>query len=240
MRQNWVVFMKLCLAAAASVASLLGLGACATPSFEYVPLVQEISRPPLDSVNTVGVGEQMLVQGRFVEREALQLDRELRVGAIGTYTFTPGHYVRVGGTDAVAFYNQSPAQGSGTVQQGLLADPFQVIEFTTATQQLCAVTIFNLKTCTSAPEARTITVSSLGDNSFQQTLIYSGRVGEKVNVGYREFSSNMARPAFNNDVEYDLSESRVIGYRGAELEIIEATNRSITYRVIRNFNAAVQ
>ena len=84
------------------------------------------------------------------------------------------------------------------------------------------------------------TVSSAGDNSFQQTLIYSGRVGDKVNIGYREFSSNVARPAFNNDVEYDLSESDTIGYRGAELQILEATNRSITYRVIRNFNAAVQ
>ena len=198
---------------ATSLVGLFGLGACATPSYQYMPTVQEVSRPPLGSVSTVGVGEQMLVQGRFVEREALQLDREVRVGTIGTYTFTPGHYVRVGGTGSTGFYNQSPIAG---------------------------VTILNLKACTSAPEARMTTVSSAGDNSFQQTLIYSGRVGDKVNIGYREFSSNVARPAFNNDVEYDLSESDTIGYRGAELQILEATNRSITYRVIRNFNAAVQ
>ena len=27
-------------------------------------------------------------------------------------------------------------------------------------------------------------------------------IGDKINVGYREFSNNTARPAFNNDVEY--------------------------------------
>ncbi|MCD0195610.1 hypothetical protein K1T77_12420 [Acinetobacter baumannii] len=44
------------------------------------------------------------------------------------------------------------------------------------------------------------------------------------------------RPAFNNDVEYDLSQSKEIGYKGALLEIIEATNQDIKYKVIRNFN----
>ena len=67
-------------------------------------------------------------------------------------------------------------------------------------------------------------------DSFQQTLIYSGKVGDKINVGYREFSSNVARPAFNNEVEYDLSESKIIGYKGARIEVIEATNEYIKYK----------
>jgi hypothetical protein len=37
----------------------------------------------------------------------------------------------------------------------------------------------------------------------------------------------MARPAFNNDVEYDLSESKLIGYKGAQFEVIEASNRAL-------------
>ena len=51
-------------------------------------------------------------------------------------------------------------------------------------------------------------------------------------------SANMARPAFSNAVEYDLSASTLIGYQDAQLEIVEATNTSITYRVLRNFNTA--
>ena len=63
-------------------------------------------------------------------------------------------------------------------------------------------------------------------------------MGTKVNIGYREFSASLARPAFNNNVEYDLSESRVVGYKGAQLEILEATNQHIKYKVLRNFNGA--
>lgn len=83
-------------------------------------------------------------------------------------------------------------------------------------------------------EHTTLNVSS--ENSFQQTLLYNGRVGDKINIGYRESSGNMARPAFNNEVEYDLSESKTIGYKGARIEVIEATNQSIKYRVLSNFN----
>ncbi len=80
--------------------------------------------------------------------------------------------------------------------------------------------------------------SVLAQDSFQQTLIYNGRVGSKINIGYREFSNNTARPAFNNNVEYDLNESPNIAYKGAELAIIEATNQHIKFKLLRNFNEA--
>jgi hypothetical protein len=84
------------------------------------------------------------------------------------------------------------------------------------------------------------TVSDNQTDSFQQTLIYSGKVGNKINIAYREFSNNIARPAFNNNVEYDLSESKTIAYKGSQLEILEATNQSIKFKVIKNFNTALR
>lgn len=50
-----------------------------------------------------------------------------------------------------------------------------------------------------------------------------------------EFSNKLARAAFSNDVEYDLSQSKIIGYKGAKIEVLNATNENITYRVISNF-----
>jgi len=47
----------------------------------------------------------------------------------------------------------------------------------------------------------------------------------------------MARAAFNTDVEYDLSESAIIGYAGARIEVIDATNTDIKYKIIKNFNS---
>lgn len=41
-------------------------------------------------------------------------------------------------------------------------------------------------------------ITTKDTNSFQQTLIYNGKVGNKINIGYREFSGDLARPAFAN------------------------------------------
>ncbi len=77
---------------------------------------------------------------------------------------------------------------------------------------------------------------TLRKNSFQQTLLYNGRIGNRITLAYREFSDNFARPAFSNTVEYDLSESSVVGYKGARLEVIKATNTELTYRVVSGFS----
>ena len=101
---------------------------------------------------------------------------------------------------------------------------------------ICGVSVFGGKLCESNQPFSRTKRPSLEADGFQQTLIYSGRIGSKINIGYREFSNSYARPAYNNDVEYDLSESSIIGYKGSELEIINATNRDITFKLIRNFN----
>jgi hypothetical protein len=78
--------------------------------------------------------------------------------------------------------------------------------------------------------------TSYAPSRTQKTLIYSGKIGDRITLGYREFKNDIARPAFSNDVAYDLSESTVLGYKGARLEVLKATNTEITYKVIAGFN----
>lgn len=71
--------------------------------------------------------------------------------------------------------------------------------------------------------------------NLQQELIYNGKVGNSVKFLYRELSQNMMRDAFSQDIQYDLSEGNEIGFKGVRLQIIEATNRKITYTVSTHF-----
>jgi len=66
--------------------------------------------------------------------------------------------------------------------------------------------------------------------------MYSGRVGNRLRISYREFLNDLARPAFQNEAEYDLDESNIISYQGARLEIIRADNNGIVYKVLKSFN----
>ena len=214
------------------------LSGCATPKYNYRPMIMQISEPPLSSIITVQIGDTMLKQGKYSEHDALYIKRDTKIGVFGSYTFTPGYYLKQGEDDKSEFYLPSHGPDSGQVLQAALADPFQVIRLDKKTGQLCGVTAFNMEVCTSDTDYEKKKYPIATADSFQQTLIYSGKVGNKINIGYREFSNDLARPAFNNDVEYDLSESKIIGYKGARIEVIEATNEYIKYKVIQNFNKA--
>jgi len=43
------------------------------------------------------------------------------------------------------------------------------------------------------------------------------------------------RQPFSQEVLYDLSEGNIIGFKGARIEIIEATNFNLKYKVIKSF-----
>mgnify|MGYP001043013533 CR=1 FL=1 len=53
---------------------------------------------------------------------------------------------------------------------------------------------------------------------------------------YREYINDMARPAFNQELQYDLNESNIIGFKGLRIEVILATNTKIEYKVLSSFN----
>lgn len=73
------------------------------------------------------------------------------------------------------------------------------------------------------------------NNSFQQTIEYAGRSGDILKLNYSEFSDGWARQAFTREFQVDLSEGPIAAYKGAIIEIIDATNVQIKYKVIRNF-----
>ncbi len=72
-------------------------------------------------------------------------------------------------------------------------------------------------------------------NSFQQTIAYDGRNGDVLKFNYAEFSDGFARQSFSREFQIDLSEGSVAAYKGAIIEVLEATNVQIKYKVIRNF-----
>ncbi|EHK9087756.1 hypothetical protein ABF107_004541 [Vibrio parahaemolyticus] len=216
---------------------LLILGGCASPDYNYRAELTEISEPPLDVVNVAYVGDVMLKQGKYSEHDAIYLPNV--VEASWAFDLYPGYYLKQGEDHNSETYLPSDDVDGGRVDKAALADPWQAIMAYKDKPTLCVITIFSAMVCESNAQFERVKKAVLSSNSFQQTLIYSGKVGNKINIGYREFSNNHARPAFNNDVEYDLNSSNLIGYKGAKIEVIEASNEMIKYKVIRNFNKAV-
>jgi hypothetical protein len=73
-------------------------------------------------------------------------------------------------------------------------------------------------------------------DSLKRELVYSGISQNTVSILYREFINDMARPAFSQDLKYDLSQGSTIGYRGARFEVIKASNLNIQYKVLKTLD----
>lgn len=77
------------------------------------------------------------------------------------------------------------------------------------------------------------------DVGFRRELLYSGRAGDILSIGYREFSEEgFARPAFTQDVTFTLSADSptTIRFRGAAIEVLEAGNDGISFRVLQGMS----
>lgn len=231
MKHNGVKMKKIVL-----MLLVMALGGCATADFNYKPQTMNVSEPPLGAINIAYVGDTMLRQGKYSENDAIYLPTTVSVG--WAYDLLPGYYLKKGEDSNSETYMPSLENDGGSVDKAALADPWQAVMAYKDKPKLCVISVFSAMVCENDANFKRMKKAVLTTDSFQQTLIYSGKVGDKINIGYREFSANLARPAFNNDVEYDLSASNIIGYKGAKIEIIEATNEQIKYRVIKNFNRA--
>ncbi|WP_151965038.1 hypothetical protein [Acinetobacter soli] len=209
----------------------LGLVGCVTPSYNSIPRTKSVSYPELNKITTVNVGDQMVAQGTIFKQDALTIES---VEKIRGYTINPGTYNKSGDNENGTFFSAISTSSMPTTNN-VLYDPAKLL-LISKNNELCVLSVSNSKYCKDKADFKIKEVASENKNSFQQTLIYNGKIGNKINIGYREFSGDFARPAFTNNVEYDLSESKQIGYKGALIDVINASNQSITYKVLKNFN----
>lgn len=77
----------------------------------------------------------------------------------------------------------------------------------------------------------------LSTTKFQREILYQGAANGVINVSYRELINNMARPAFDQDVKYEINHggTTIIAFKGVRIEVISADNTSIKYRVVEPF-----
>ncbi len=75
------------------------------------------------------------------------------------------------------------------------------------------------------------------EKGFKYELLYQGVSAGTIKVAYREYSDNFARPAFYQEVNYELNSSgaTTINFKGVEIEVLNASNNGISYKVTKGF-----
>ncbi|MCR5613848.1 hypothetical protein [Treponema sp.] len=229
--------------------TIIALACASSNNLDYTKYVRKesFSIPSLDTVTTVSVGDALLKQGSLVKTDAIQIKKDSLDGVV-----KKGIY-RYDGKDKNGNKMFRPVYNSGAEIISTPNQPFTFIVYGPIKQMvndkwvevgkgLTAGFLTGINTMRKGSKFIPDTdyemteIIAPEENSFQQTLLYTGRENNIIKFSYREFSDDMARPSFTVDVQYDLNQSKEISFRQAKIEVIKATNSSITYKVLSNFN----
>jgi hypothetical protein len=84
-------------------------------------------------------------------------------------------------------------------------------------------------------EFKNITAEIPNKEYLRQEFIYIGKSNNTIKFIYREFFENIARPAFTQELIYDINEDKIIGFKGLRLEILSSSNVNIKYKILSYF-----
>ena len=194
-----------------------------------------VSFPRVGSENDVSIGDPMLTQGTMTTVQGVEISEPFKVAGV---SFTSGFYRETGEDEK---YLRLHATEKPVAKSYGAVLPKMIIGMDMAADGLdFKVSKDGQKVCIggncAAISYKISTRYEVATDSFQQTLLYNGGSGNSIKIGYREFKDDIARSAFSNEIEYDISKSKIIGYKHAKIKIIEADNTHIKYKIIANFN----
>lgn len=209
----------------------------ATPSFHCQLSASERVEPPRNTESTAPIGGAILRQGESYQRAAIHLSEELTFGQDGAYALTPGYYFQAGESDGWESYAPADGPDAGSVKKAPGAITLQgSFHYSKDGKTIGVITNFYQAVNTNAKAITRTTRPAWSDDSIQRLLVYGGKTGTKIKVAYREIWKNITRPSRDVFVEYDLADSKVIELQGARIEVMEATDERIRYRVTRAFD----
>ena len=200
---------------------------CATPVYDYQPITTEFNEPPMNIENTVEVEESVLRKVLSAEHDVITLNSTHSVGLIAAYSFSSGVYAKQGEDGTSGFYLPSKYGNRGMITENPIADPFQVIQAYYSPQKLCGVSILNAKSCTKAEfDVGTQTISEV------ENLVYKGKNGDILEFSYNKTSNDESKPDMLTTINHNLSDGKEMRIGNARIEIMSATDESITYRLL--------
>ena len=216
--------------------------------------IEVVVFPTIGEQNSVFVGDEILSVSSISTSEDLFLPEDVVVyKAFGSpiAIFSKGTYVPLSqsvGEGSGVIYTASSSFASGRY---LFSGKVMVgtnIWLSTDLTKFCAsdygaeghkVRVFDSgfsKSCADDFKVKILKRKYVSEGTIRKVLIYNGRSGDKIRVGYREFTDkDLARPAFSNDIEYDLKDTKFISYKGARVEVIKATGEDLLFKVIKSF-----
>jgi hypothetical protein len=196
------------------------LSACAVPIRSVDKTVRQSDIPPIGETQTAELGAKLVLQQDVEVVRGKKLTQVTR-GSLGIFPADyEGMYVRANGGEHYC--------GKITMRDLLNNGKQNMICFTAQEMsEKKELPFIDAEDIVQRP------------SNLQRMLEYSGKSANTLSIFYKEFNETnngaFIRPAFTQEFKFDLGEGNVIGIKGARIEVIQATNTGITYKVLAHF-----
>jgi hypothetical protein len=219
------------------------LSACATDSlYNDYAIVDE---PALNIVASSMVDEEMLSQRLLKRQKGIYFAKPQK---ISSYSFSSGFLPEKRDTDRYTIYSfnntgskKPTSDGYSNMSKLPGVEAAETLRVMKATGKVCVMGFYGeMRFCSDEVEFEKTEKMVVDDKAFQQFLYYRGKEGGKITVNYRELSGSSAVVKVDSNLEYDLSTSDEIAYKGALIKVLSADSKKIEYKVLRNFNDVKQ
>jgi len=212
---------------------------CAVSRNAILPNRQVIDWPSHHEVNSVAVGDTLVSKGEVYTYRAMKLKEEVTSAYRAIFikvTVPPGELIARKDDASWTYYYSTnmtayrAMSGERKIEGGIR------IHKETGEARLFEDVAGSPVIHKASTDNYELTEIEIEDEpGFRQELIYSGRSGDTISFLYREFSQDLIRPDYSQEMQYDLTGGAIVGFKSVRLEIIEATNTEVTYKVLQGF-----
>ncbi len=215
---------------------LIAIMACifsACASFELTRSYKRGQSVELGEVVSATIGEVIFSSYDYIIVPIARPSRNIQGGTWSGRPYVPKGTSLIGGISNGIETFCTNHQGYNAAFQDCDQDGrFEVAYMKNALGQLVNKTIFDEPVAYSKGEI------PQNAGGFKYELLYQGISDKVLNITYREFSNNLARPAFQQDLKYTLNNNSPteIAFRSVKIKVYSADNQSIRYEVLSGFN----
>lgn len=215
---------------------------CATAPAVNPPDVQFVDHPSLNTEATAEIGETLVAKGKLYVFDGLELLERITDNGFAREYIVEPHAMRLERIDPQGNQYFAPSYDAYYVNDktfGVRARPTNPYLIRKPDGTLELQGYYDLTTAgkisPAAPRYKAGKIMDRKQPNFRQELIYSGRLGSQIKLTYREFSDDFIRPGFTQEAQYDLSTDQTVGFKGVRIQILEANNTRLRYKVLRSF-----
>lgn len=208
-----------------------------------------VHTPELNTINTREVGANLYEKVNKTFYDTFNVSLENKIDGLVSNAYIVNSFVNESVNNKYMIYNNKLMEWNGKKAKcGTSTHPLYEKHFTICIIDELNNGIFTASAYSNRDKIFPLTKSTkytiepdlptFNKNSFKYSVLYQGKVDNKIKISFMEFYDNSARPAFTQNIDYELNKkgSTIVGFKGLRIEVLKATNMDITYKVIKDYN----